>query len=127
MICAVVPTAIDYQETAGTLRWAQRAKLIQNQVQVHASLTDERIACLQVSPCASCSPDSCGKGILSVQQKMAQQEAEYEAEKSVFLKQQEWDRQNILALEAKLERCVLLRMPVWLLTHYVLCVGARSR
>lgn len=43
MICALSPATINYEETLGTLRYAERAKKIQNKAVVNESAQDKII------------------------------------------------------------------------------------
>lgn len=43
MICAVSPSAVNYEESMGTLRYADRAKKIQNKAVVNESVQDKMI------------------------------------------------------------------------------------
>lgn len=47
MICALSPASINYEETLGTLRYADRAKKIQNKAVVNESPQDKMIRMLQ--------------------------------------------------------------------------------
>lgn len=43
MICAISPAALNYEETLGTLRYADRAKKILNKAKVNESVQDKMI------------------------------------------------------------------------------------
>lgn len=43
MICAVSPSLINYEESLSTLRYAERAKKIQNKAIVNESIQDKMI------------------------------------------------------------------------------------
>jgi hypothetical protein len=47
MICALSPASINYEETLSTLRYADRAKKIQNKAVINESETDKMIRCLK--------------------------------------------------------------------------------
>jgi hypothetical protein len=47
MICALSPASINYEETLSTLRYADRAKKIQNKATVNESAQDKMIRTLQ--------------------------------------------------------------------------------
>ena len=43
MICAVSPASVNYEESLGTLRYADRAKKIQNRAVINESVQDKMI------------------------------------------------------------------------------------
>ena len=47
MICAISPAALNYEETLGTLRYADRAKKIMNKAVVNESVQDKMIRVLK--------------------------------------------------------------------------------
>jgi hypothetical protein len=47
MICALSPASINYEETLSTLRYADRAKKIQNKAVINESQSDKMIRCLK--------------------------------------------------------------------------------